>query len=970
MSMPTDDPMESALEAPETPVRRGGGWSLIALVAGDGCEPPPGSSEAEALGAWCAVTALWHPSFLTRADALPRIESVDGPSPPGPREVRIVAEGTLERLPSGYRTEAEEAGTILIESGTDRPALIRAIQERLGAVGTPETAEADEMVAVAADFLALGTAHWFLKDLTIAMGHADALDHESLAREALTGADVWQTGDRPTAINRLRASFELLTQARERYYPVDAYLIDMCLLDAAMPGGVLADALTARSAITFIATARAVENQAERDAERVAALREAISEGWADIAGGAYTEVEEPLLPVESVLWQFRKGGSVYRAHLDNRNVETLGRRRFGLYPQLPQVARRFGFRFALHLGFDAGRFPIRAEAKRLWESPDGTSLEALTRPPLGADKALTGSQFPWRLAQSMREDHVATLPLIHWPHGLAPWFVDLRRSSNYSPVFARWVTLNDYFHLTDRPFEGFRPEPDQYVTPYLAQAIARKDTAPISRKASHARLRARFDALSVTRAVALSLMSTPSEPADDPCPTALEETLETGSHDAARSALDHQEPLWAGALAHALVGSATAGRPGYLVFNPLGVARRVPVLLPDAQPDLRPEGPLRAAQFTDEGVWGVVDLPAFGFAWVPREPNVEVPQILGGALSARERTLKNETLQVEIDKNTGGLRSICAVKEETARVGQQLVINGLVGADGKPAPSRMQCNRFEVDYAGPALVQAFSTGSLLDPRDGRKLAAFYQRYRLWSGRPLLDVEITLSELDTAWLERLASADPWAHNLACRWAWPDPNSMLRRTGLLAPELTEADRPETPDAFDISTRRQRTGLLFGGLAHHQRHGTRMLDTLLVAGRETERSFRVGVVLDQEHLFHAALDFITPAFVVPTDAGPPKSGPTGWLFYLDSKSVAVTHIEHVDASGDGRGWGVAIHVLETSGSPSRCRLRCFRNPTWARQTDFQNELIVDLPIDGDAVLIDLTPHELARIDVTLG
>ena len=64
--------------------------------------------------------------------------------------------------------------------------------------------------------------------------------------------------------------------------------------------------------------------------------------------------------------------------------------------------------------------------------------------------------------------------------------------------------------------------------------------------------------------------------------------------------------------------------RPGYLVFNPLGVPRRVAVILPDAALDLRPEGPLRAAQFTDEGVCAVVDLPAFGFAWVPREPNLE----------------------------------------------------------------------------------------------------------------------------------------------------------------------------------------------------------------------------------------------------------------------------------------------------------------------------------------------------------
>ena len=36
------------------------------------------------------------------------------------------------------------------------------------------------------------------------------------------------------------------------------------------------------------------------------------------------------------------------------------------------------------------------------------------------------------------------------------------------------------------------------------------------------------------------------------------------------------------------------------------------------AAADLRPAGPLRAAQLTEEGVWAVVDLPAFGYAWVP----------------------------------------------------------------------------------------------------------------------------------------------------------------------------------------------------------------------------------------------------------------------------------------------------------------------------------------------------------------
>ena len=100
------------------------------------------------------------------------------------------------------------------------------------------------------------------------MGHADALDHESLTRELLAGAHAWQIGDWASAVNRLRAGFEVLTQARERFYPVDAYLIDLCLLDPAMPAGVLADPLESPIAISFIAQAQAIENQALHDPQR------------------------------------------------------------------------------------------------------------------------------------------------------------------------------------------------------------------------------------------------------------------------------------------------------------------------------------------------------------------------------------------------------------------------------------------------------------------------------------------------------------------------------------------------------------------------------------------------------------------------------------------------------------------------------------------------------------------------------
>jgi alpha-mannosidase len=971
------------------------GWLLIALVPYHGQEPPPDASDELAQAVWCAVSALWHPAILARAAALPRIEPIESPSTAAARELRVIPSGSWDRLPSGYRTAAEDAGSILIEASTDRDELVRRIERRLGTDAALDQPVDEPRDRAARDYLALGTVRWMLRELTTAMDHADLLDVESLTRELLAGSHSWRIGDWAGAVNRLRAAFEVLTQARERFYPVDAYIVDLCLLDSSMGEGVLANPLAAPVAISFLAQAQAIENQGIRDPQHMSALRQAIADGWADVAGGTYAETLDPLLPIESVMWQFRRGAAAYRTYLEDRSAETYARRRFGLYPQMPQIARRFGFRFAVHMGFDAGRFPIPGETKRLWESPDGSSLECLMRPPLAADRAAAGWSLPWRLAATLKNDHVAALPLVHWPNPVASWYLDLRRAATFSPVLGRWATLNDFFHLSDRPYETFRPESDQYVTPYLQQAVAKGEAQPVTWLASHHRLRARLETAWLLQAfaraiAAASKQSSQTKPsaADAEAPGRLDEIealIETDRHAEAETGLTEAIAIEAGDLTNRLVRSASgpdsmsanaspplSARPGYLVLNPVGLTRRAAVVLPDAGLDLRPEGPLSAAQFTDEGVCAVVELPPFGFAWVPRasDPASQPAATSKSSLSARGRVVKNEHMEVEIDEGTGGIRRVAANGESSPRLGQQLVVAGLEAAAGKPAASQMKCERFEIDYAGPALVQATSSGGLFDSARNTRLASYVQRVRLWSGRPILEIDITLGDVDPAWLSRAARSDPYAVYLACRWAWPDPNSMLRRLVFSASELTEAERPETPEAFDISTRTQRTALLFGGLSYHRKHGSRMLDTILLAGAETTRTFRLGVVLDLEHPFHAAADFIAPAVVVPTDLGPPLTGASGWLARIDHKAIAITHVGFAPVTGDDRAWGMIFHLLETSGQSCRGRLRLFKNPTWARQVDFQGETVIDLTVQEDSVLVDLTPHELARVVVTLG
>ena len=622
------------------------------------------------------------------------------------------------------------------------------------------------------------------------MNHADGPDEESLAREVLQGARAWRDGDATGATNRLRAAFEILTQARERFYPVDAYFVDLCLLDVNSPKDALHDCFDARTACTLLAQADAIEARAETDPESLDRLREAIAEGWADVVGGSYDEAEESLLPVESILWRFRKASEVYRAHLDDRAVETFARRRFGLYPLLPHLARRFGIRFGLPLSFDAGKFPVRTESKLLWESPDGSSLESLVRPPLPADRDVEGTRLPWRIAQGLKDDHVATVASIHWPGQVAGWFQDFRRIHAYSPVFLRWVTLNDYFHLTDRPWETMRPELDEFSTPYLAQNVALGKREPISLRARHARLRGRLDAANTLFALAIAFPGSKIESSDREKIARefldLEEKIERFDLDSVKAPLDRLASERAEEVVKRIVGVGKNGRPGYLVLNPTGIARRAAVVLPEAADLLSPEGPLRAAQLTDEGVVGVVDLPAFGFAWVPRESSGQAlaeAASSASSLSARDRVLRNESLEVEFDAGTGGLRGVRTTGEGTSRLGQQLVALGLTDSNGQPISSVMRGESFEVDYAGPALVQARSRGTIVDPTGPKVLARFEQVVRLWSGRSTLELEITFSDLDAALLESLAASDPWTRALSCRWAWPDSNASLRRLEL-------------------------------------------------------------------------------------------------------------------------------------------------------------------------------------------
>src|SRR6185436_18518265 len=158
---------------------------------------------------------------------------------------------------------------------------------------------------------------------------------------------------------------------------------------------------------------------------------------------------------------------------------------RYGLTPHLPGILHKLGFKGALHAGFEEGKTPSGVQFKIRWEGLDGSAIDALAKSPLDATKPQTFLSLATKLGESMDSDHVATICLAHWPGQASPWIDDLRRIARYCSALGKWVTIDEYFAKTDQPGQLDRFESARYKSPYLKQAIIRKQDDPVS---SHVR--------------------------------------------------------------------------------------------------------------------------------------------------------------------------------------------------------------------------------------------------------------------------------------------------------------------------------------------------------------------------------------------------------------------------------------------------------------------------------------------------
>jgi len=943
---------------------------LIVLLPCHSLEDFPTHYEgAAAEGLLAAWSALWHPALLAAANRVPTWFRADGPPDVLANRLILVPEASESLLRADWPELAVAGGACVVRNITRREDMVAAA---LAALDPPEPTIADAKVAegkiaedkaaedLAADFLALGYCYLAVELLTRQMRYMSNVDEVQLQNEVLAGAKAYLAGDEAATRTHLTNCFEVLREARDRFYPVDCYLIDLTLVAASTLGPRLRHELAGDVPQNFLITGELLAKIAAQEPATLEALHLAVDHGRACLVGGPWRESELPLLPIEAVLADFQRGARTFRELL-GQPPTVFGRRRFGLSPVLPQILSRLGYLGALHFTLDDGRFPTSPQCKTGWEGLGSIAIDTLGRPPLDANAPGSFLALSRLLGESMDRDHVATVVLAHWPGQASHYYDDLRRIASYAPVLGKFMTLSDYFSNTTRPGELTRFKNEKYRSPYLRQTVDRQEPDGISRFIdAHVRQANEYAGQTLEALVELlgGKRSNPKEP--DP------------SEDRNCGKVAPSQPIEAAQRLAALLTKPQAGDTaptGYLLVNPHSFARRVAVdvsalaRLPDC------EGPVLSVQESGGHKAAVVDVPGMAFAWIgsgsrstpkPKKP----PRPL-----AAGNVLENEHMKVSLNSESGAIQSIHDNVQRYNRLSAQLALRQ---PGPKPRPgdvwrdpdetatySVMAADGIEVTQAGPSLGEIVSRGRLLD-QQGQRLAGFTQRFRLVRGSRVLEWDV---ELD---IERSPQGDPWESYYAARLAWRDDFAELWHDVGMTSQQSEARRIEAPHFVELRTDKIRTAILVGGSCFHRRSGERMLDSLLVVQGETRRYFRLGISVDALHPIQAALDLLGGVVVAPNSPRPAGTSASNWLFHVDAKHVVATHWEPLRV--DDRVLGFRARLMETAGRGGRVRLRAFRSISTARQVDFQGQTLVELPVDGDCVTIDIAACEWVEVEAT--
>lgn len=916
----------------------------------------PVSLNSDEASAWLnGYFALWHPAVVVRIGKPPSSASSYDHDQPSENAIYALAEGPHLYQPDDWPQRILDANAVSFRATADRTATLAEFARAMPT--TEETAALlnapDDIVRA---FAGVGFGYVAIDTLFEAMEHDKLLDVTGFWSDVTAAAKAVGTPEAPAAVfAHLKSAAEKLRSARESLNSNPVHLLDWAVLDAAKLDAAWPASLGRGLPMTVLASAELLARQAADFPERFAELKGKFLPDLpssVDLCCGSFREREDALMPVESQLWNLSAARKFVREQF-KVEAEVYGRKRSAYHPQLPAWLQHLGFRKALLVSTDGALIPSRSAAVVTWSSPDGKSVEAFGREPLAASDPLTFFNLGYTLNKALTGDSMPCLAIAHKGEPAAAGYAEMLAVSELAPVFGDFTGLGRY--LADNHYGEYlgSPTADDYFTDYLDDRVTvlRRPDA-VSGFAKHYRLRRRLDSAFALAALHRSLTpATDEELAELKRLEVLEDIVETQGADIAEDhepALVALESSFAKRLAERVQARAEAGKPGLMVFNPCGFARRVALELPDFPGPIPVVDPVKAAQFDGKLARLVVEVPALGFAWIPRTspPGTVAPK--ARIKTADGTTVRNEFFEAELDPVTGGLRSFRDMRTRINRFGMFPIYN---------PGSKSVAKSITVTASGSALGEVTAEGQILDEHNA-VLANFKHRIRAWVGRPALEMSF---ECDVV---HKPTGYPWHAYYGLRFGWRDERSAIYRGVNGSNASTTYTRPVSADYLELRFGKERTFLFTGGLPFLQKHGTRMADLILIPEGEEAKKFEMLLAFDRDFPMPTATGWAAPTPVVYTEKGPPPMGTSGWLGHLDLPSLLLTSLRPC-LPGEGMGRAVAARFIECAGFGGNAEFRFAKDAARASTIDGEGNELSTLTVAEGGLPLEFSASETFRV-----
>lgn len=1020
--------------------------SIFAISASSLDETPSGMGTALAQDYLNGWTCLWDPRLLQAIACVPEWKRADASGLDVEDALIVCPESSRDRLDTPLE-ERIRAGNCCLVHTAQRPRtaivieLLEHLRARWSEVENETTAararsefvcqRSDTDCCRIGDFYAFGYLVLQVQAMARKLRYSVNLDWMILGDQIMNAAKASVDGDDAETDRWLVAAFDAVSQERDRYCSQQGHLIELILTGASTLGAQLTKQLSVDRPLTLYATTNNLKRLRDTNSNAWVCLKERVENGSVALAGGLRSERKHAWMTELSLIREMSQAQADFH-ELGLPAATSWMRFEPSILAHSPTLARQFGFIGGIIADIGGGSVPSKEHAKVKWQPSGETSgLDCILGHVVDAANAESILGLGAQMAKQLDYHQVPTLILAHWPGSKCDAFDDLVAAMVRSPAIGKWIDTRRYFATTAQPYWTDHYGSHEFRT-RLPQSVSELNElhARIIETTAQSHRLERLDSLrrlwrfvpyrsgTASQAIdmdawhrsLLALQLQCDERWSKSTPGTLSDPLES-SRDAIDSAID--------ALTNDLTQDMRLRVPGEnedVVFNACGHAQRI--LLADMPHAWDPESSTRiVAQATERGQpMAVIDVPPFGFAKFQGLANLSAAassrqpgdlasaessaavrstwwsHVFGGrnAIAQSDGSLANEFMEIQIDPDTGHLRSMYVVNKRGNRLSCRLglisnaldlkqplndaLFTGLTDVRMRVLHASKVRGTIEVTGKLATQAQAFQDqGGVMD-------SEWTLRYTLWHGVRWMDVECVGRGIDAhrcypvwrmVWPSEAASIAAWQNGT--RGKLPAPLQA-------AVELIEIDDVEHKIHF--ATR---------GLSMHRRMGHNGLVSVLPVQSTGVCSAHFSIGMDWPRPWETAIDRLLPPLVAYSKNERPLASNRApdagaWLARCNVPNLRFTWIdpsppiqvsetfgdEHDcdGTEGPGIDADACVWVVETKGKSGAARLGCIRPIQRAWRVDFRGLECDKLKVEDGEVVIPFKGWERSRIALCFG